>query len=91
MKTLNKMSKEERSLLLFLETRAVDYGGRVNIQHMNEEDMKIVEKWNKEDFLEFGRIVMRNHNSDGTHWVKLSEDAWRLAHKERRIIVMNRT
>lgn len=83
-KTLKNMSKDERSLLLFLETRAVDYGGRVNLQHMNKEDMDITEKWNKEGFLEFGRIVMRNHNSDGTNWCKLSDEAWKLAHKERK-------
>ncbi|KKM17129.1 hypothetical protein LCGC14_1678950 [marine sediment metagenome] len=83
-KTLKTMSKDERSLLLFLETRYVDYGGRVNLQHMNLEDMDIVEKWNKEKFIFFGRIVMRNHNSDGTNWCKLSQEAWKLAHEERK-------
>ncbi len=81
---LTEMSKDERSLLLFLETRAVDYGGRVKIDHMNSEDMQIAERWNKEKFLGFGRIVLRNHNSDGTHWVRLSAEAWKIAHKERR-------
>lgn len=84
MKKLKDMSKDERSLLLFLETREVDYGGRVNVAHMNSDDMDIVKKWNDEVFLEFGRIVVRNHNSDGTHWVKLSKDAFTLAHEERR-------
>jgi hypothetical protein len=78
------MTKDEKSLLLFLETRAVDYGGRVNLQHMNQDDVKIAEKWNEEGFLEFGRIVIRNHNSDGTHWVKLTNEAFRVAHKLRR-------
>ena len=40
------LSKDEKSLLLFLETRAVDYGGRVNVQHMNLEDMEIAKRWN---------------------------------------------
>jgi len=82
-KTIKTMSRDERSLLLFLETRAVDYGGRVNLQHMNEEDMKITDIWNKEGFIEFGRIVIRNHNSDGTNWCKLSNEAFKLAHEER--------
>ncbi len=82
-KEADEMTKDERSLLLFLETRAVDYGGRVNTQHMNLIDMNIAEKWNEEGFLEFGRIVIRNHNNNGTHWVKLSEEAWKLAHEER--------
>ena len=84
MKKLKSMTKDERSLLLFLEARADDYGGRVNIQHMNAQNMILAEKWSKEGFLGFGRIVIRNHNLDGTHWVKLSDEAWKLAHEERR-------
>jgi len=83
MKKLESMTKDERSLLLFLETRAVDYGGRVNLQHMNREDFDIAEKWHKEGFISFGRIVHRFINKDGTHSVVFFEDAWRLAHKER--------
>ncbi len=83
-KETKEMTKDEQSLLLFLETRQVDYGGRVNLQHMNDDDMKIAEKWNETGFVGFGRIVMRNHNSDGTNWCKLSEEAWTMAHKLRR-------
>jgi len=78
-----KMSKDEKSLLLFLETRQVDYGGRVKIDHMNGEDMEIVKSWKKSKFIGFGRIVIRNHNSDGTHWCKLSEEAIKIAHELR--------
>ena len=77
------MSKDEKSLLLFLETRGVDYGGRINIKHMNQEDMQIAERWSKEGFLEFGRIVIRNHNSDGTHYVKIPDSTFMIAHKLR--------
>jgi len=84
MKTLENMSKDERSLLLFLETRAVDYGGRVDTRHMNEDDWKLAEKWNKNKFIRFGRIVIRHHNTDGTHWCLLSKKAWELAYKERK-------
>lgn len=81
---LEEMSKDEKSLLLFLETRAVDYGGRINIKHMNQDDMDITKKWDNFKFIRFGRIVLRHHNGDGTHWCKLSEEAWALAHQERR-------
>jgi len=47
MKSLNKMTKNERSLLLYLETRAVDYGGIVDTRHMNQDDMEIAKEWNK--------------------------------------------
>lgn len=78
------MSKDERSLLLFLETRVVDYGGRVNTQHMNNDDIKLAKNWNEEKFIQFGRIVIRHHNSDGTHYCRFSDEAWKLAHEERK-------
>lgn len=84
MKSLKNMSKDERSLLLFLETRAVDYGGRVNAKHMNDDDFKIAERWTKEGFISFGRIKFKHINSDGANSVNLSEEAWKLAHEERK-------
>ena len=81
---LKNMSGDERSLLLFFETRAVDYGGRVNTTYMNEENFEIAKQWNRDKFIRFGRIVIRDHNSDGTHWCLLSKEAWKLAHQERK-------
>lgn len=81
---IKDMTRDEKSLLLFLETRQVDYGGRVNTQHMNSDDMEIATKWNKSGFVGFGRIVIRNHNSDGTNWCKLSQEAFKIAHKLRK-------
>lgn len=81
---LEEMSRDERSLLLYFETRAVDYGGRVDVRMMNDGDMQIAKMWHENGFIRFGRIVIRDHNGDGTHWCKLSEEAWKLAHEERR-------
>lgn len=78
------MTKEESALLLYLETRAVDYGGRVAAEKMNEDDFTIAKRWKAEGFIDFGRIKVRDHNSQGTHWVSLSESAWAAAHAERR-------
>ena len=41
---LTDMTKDERSLLLFFETAATDYGGLVDPRHMNAEDWKIARK-----------------------------------------------
>lgn len=83
MKKLDTMTSDERNLLLYLETRAVDYGGKVDIIHVNKEDLDIAEKWNKEGFIKFGRI--RAHSIRVfAHWCELSEEAWKLAHAERR-------
>ena len=78
------MTKYELSLLLYFENCAVDYGGRVNALRMNADDMAIAARWRKESFVSFGRIIIKDHNRDGTHWVELSEEAWAAAHAERR-------
>ena len=83
MRTLKAMTSDERNLLLYLETCAVDYGGLVDIKHMDKEDMDIAEKWDKEGFVKFGRIKFHSIIKS-THWCELSEEAWNLAHAERR-------
>ena len=88
MKTLEKMTRDERSLLLFFEACAVDHGGRVNTRHMNDEDRQIAEEWNEEGFCQFGRVGSKfltlKTAKLGTHWCKLSDEAWKLAHVERK-------
>ena len=84
MKTLETMTSDERSLLLFFETQATDNGGKIkDIRHMNKEDMSIAEGWNKEGFIKFGRIRFKSI-IESTHWCELSEEAWNLAHAERK-------
>jgi len=82
---LENFGKQERSLLLFLETRAVDYSGAVKTAHMNEADMDLARTWDQIGLIGFGRIAFESlPRPDGsTHWVFLSPDAWRLAHEER--------
>lgn len=83
MKSLETMTADERNLLLYLETRAVDHGGLVDIKHMNKEDMDIAKKWNDEGFIGFGRIKFHSITVS-SHWTELSEEAWNLAHAERK-------
>jgi len=81
---LDGMTKDERSLLLYLETRAVDYGGKVDVRHMNKEDMDIAKGWNTMGFLKFGRIKFHDITHNMSHWCELSDEAWAIAHEERR-------
>lgn len=79
------MTKDEASLLLYLESRSVDDGGSVDVRRMNSDDFEIVTRWIEEGFIQFGRIAFHSIKSSGiTHWVKLSERAWIIAHTERR-------
>lgn len=86
---LEQMTKEERSLLLYLEARAVDHFGLVDTIHMNAGDMAIAEAWNTKGFVVFGRVAAAimpqgSRDSRPTHYVELSNEAWELAHLERR-------
>lgn len=89
MRTAETMTKDEKSLLLYLEHCAVDASGRVMSSKMNKEDFAIAEKWNKEGFITFWRLLseyigeqIRGYTTD--HVVSLSYPAWALAHEIRR-------
>ncbi len=88
MKNIDELSKDERSLLLFFETCVVDHGGLVDVRHMNSDDYTIADTWVKTGFVDFGRVqfsdIIQTSKSKYTHWCKLSENAWILAHQERR-------
>jgi hypothetical protein len=90
MKSLAEMSKVERSLLLFLETAAVDHGGLLDARHMNGADFDIATAWAKEGFLaSFRRVpssLLDHYRDKGhfNHYVVFSPEAWTLAHQERR-------
>ncbi len=81
--TLDHMSRDERSLLLYFETCAVDLCGRVDSRRMNSDDFEIAQRWSETGFCKFGRIVVKDHNGQGQHWIELSDEAWTLAHQER--------
>lgn len=90
---LIEMNNHERSLLLYLETCAVDYGGSVDLNHINSADLEILGRWDAAGFVRSGRIAFhdveemrkRCHGRRrAALWADLSEEAWELAHAERR-------
>lgn len=81
-------TREEKSLLMYFETQATDYGGTLESVRMNADDFAIAKRWNEAGFVHFGRIAfndIKRHNGVARdHWCVLSEEAWKLAHAERR-------
>ena len=81
-------TRNEKSLLLYLETQATDYGGTLEGVRMNADDFALAKRWREAGFIQFGRIAfddIKRHNGVARdHWVVLGEEAWRLAHAERR-------
>jgi len=84
---IEEMTREERSLLLFLESCATDFGGKVDVRRMNDDDSKILKEWVNSKFIQYGRISMvciEKSNDKKSCWVNLSNEAWELVHQERR-------
>lgn len=66
---------ERDSLILYLESRAVDYGGRVNHEHLNVSDLAIIREWVDGGYIEYGRIASEDVSVNGSMWVKLGDRA----------------
>jgi len=87
-----EFGKDEASLLLYLETCLVDQYGRVEVRRMNAEELEIIKHWREEKFIWFGRLKMKAieglrggpHGKIYTHWVRFSDEAWKIAGKLRR-------
>ena len=78
------MTREELSLLLYLESCAVDSSGAVDGRRMNADDFTTADRWNQTGYVEFGRICAADLRVGGSHWCKLSDAAWIDVHVERR-------
>lgn len=83
-KVLTDLTREELNQLLYLETCAVDLSGRVDNRRQNDDDRAINDRWVAEGFIRYGRVCAADINSQGAHWVRLSENAMELAHEARK-------
>jgi RecB family endonuclease NucS len=85
---LEEMSKDERSLLLYIETCVVDYAGLIHSLKINEDDRTLLKKWDESGFISWSRITFKSlqllSDKHRSTLVRLSEEAWTLAHQERR-------
>jgi hypothetical protein len=84
---LSDLSTDERSLLLFFETAAVEHGGLFQGSKISVGDMAIARRWSEAGFINFGMITACDIPLSGyqhTHWIYLSGEAWDLAHEARR-------
>jgi hypothetical protein len=81
---LTDLTPKQKSLLLYLETCAVDYGGEVDGARFDKSHFEQAEAWNKQGFILFGRIAKKTPTQSGRgFWCALSDHAWTLAHQER--------
>lgn len=74
------MTKDELSLLLYLESVAVDHAGRITDTRMNAEDWKNLKAWTESGYVASGRIAsnyvtMSDQLRRTSQWVVLSDKA----------------
>lgn len=94
---IESLTKTERSILLYCETRLVDGGGLLQPARMNAEDHEALNKFKAAGILDWGRIPFRTmeqltHPEDHPHmpglrlsyWVTFHDEAWEMTHKLRR-------
>ena len=88
-------TRDERSLLLFFEDMAVNqYGWIDDVRKLNKKDLNIAKQWDEKGFVLFKRASRQSHKTDArgdgrnrielTYVVKLSDEAWKKAHKLRK-------
>ena len=84
------LTKDEESILLYLETCLVDQRGKVEGKRMNQIDLDIIEKWKEQNILDFGRLPFaeiekrKGYAYCPTHWVQFTSSAWEMALRARR-------
>lgn len=83
MRTLNR---QEARLLVYLESRAVDYGGIVDTSRMDEDEKVLAAKWNSEGFIWYGEKKVHGGKRGFNHWVVLTEEAWAVSAADRQAI-----
>lgn len=87
---MRELDRKEKSILLYLETCLVDSSGRVDLRRMNEEEINKVKIWSEDKFVILNRLpsemVFGDNRSPShfKHYVVFSDEAWEIAHKERR-------
>lgn len=82
---LENLTKAEKSLLIYFETCATEYGGKVDMRKISNDEFNLAKTWDEDKFIEFGRIKFEDITIPHfSYFVFLSDDAWNLAHQERR-------
>lgn len=84
---LDNMNKDERSLLTYFESCLVNQRGYCEARRMNEVDFEIAGQWVDVGFVQFRRRPAKDIVGTTTvraYEVRFSEEAWELAHIERR-------
>lgn len=82
------LSKDEKSILVYVECCAVDAGGLLEGQRMNAADHEALRKFKAAGLLDYGRVPARLLGTGArnwTHWCDLNAVGWSLASELRKL------
>lgn len=85
--TIETITRDQRSILMYAETCAVDHGGLLEGIRMNKTDLDSLAELAAAGILTFGRIpgkMLGTFKRNNTHWCDLTEAGWSLAYQLRR-------
>ena len=82
---MSDLSGYEAQLLLYVETRCVDHTGLLDNRHLNDEDRATLKDWNETGYVKSGRLVFKFIGGGKSIWSRMSEEAWKEAHRQRRL------
>lgn len=88
--TSENLTRTEKSLLMYVETRIVDHDGLLGDQHLNTEDRIALHSLQYEaDFLRSGRVpseylAQASRFGKCSTWAHLTEKGWEAVHRLRR-------
>jgi hypothetical protein len=93
---VGRLTKTQRSILLYAECCLVDRGGLLEGVRMNADDVNELKAFAQAGVLEFGRIpaaLLKEGSVRApipTHWVRFTDQAWELAAACRRLSAQRR-
>jgi hypothetical protein len=85
--TPETITREQASILLYVESCAVEYGGLLEGVRINATDLRALVSLTEAGYLTFGRIpgkLLGSFQRGVTHWCDLTDAGWALAHQMRR-------
>jgi len=82
-KTTEELTKDEKSLLLFLENAYVEHAGVYDPRCINDCDRAIMDRWKSDGIIDHGRVAFDDVTPKRAAWCKLSAATMDVAHKLR--------
>ncbi len=83
----DKLSKDERSILVYMECCIVDAGGMLESIRMNADDHENAKKFKDAGLIDFGRVpaCLLSEGRGKNYWVTFTPEAWSLVSELRQI------